>query len=42
MAKATVKTVSKSRIKVGTTKGTKTKGGKKGNPNRCPTCGRFV
>lgn len=21
---------------------TRTKSGKKGNPNRCPTCGRFI
>lgn len=42
MAKARVTTVSKARIKVGSNKGTKTKGGKRGNPNRCPTCGRFV
>ena len=41
MAKARVTTISKARVKVGsnkTSKGTK----KKGNPNRCPTCGRFV
>lgn len=43
MAKARVTTVSKARIKVGNTKGSKTKtNGKRGNPNRCPICGRFV
>ena len=43
MAKARVTTVRKARIKVGNVKGTKSKGtGKRGNPNRCPTCGRFV
>lgn len=42
MAKARVTTISKARVKVGSNK-TSTKGTKKkGNPNRCPTCGRFI
>lgn len=42
MAKARVTTVSKARIKVGSTKSKTKSNGKRGNPNRCPTCGRFV
>ena len=42
-ASQTTKTKGRTRIKIksGATK-TKVKGGRKGNPNRCPTCGRFI
>lgn len=44
MAKAKSVTITRNRIKTSASvKGVKTsKGGKRGNPNRCPTCGRFV
>lgn len=34
------KTVTKTRTKTRTKKNSSS--GKKGNPNRCPTCGRFI
>lgn len=45
MARASQTTKVRGRTKIKTTKGatkTKTKGGKRGNPNRCPACGRFI
>lgn len=42
-AKQVVKvTKGKTRIKTPTKGSTKTKSTKRGNPNRCPTCGRFM
>lgn len=38
MAKASVKVVKSKSVKVIRTKTPK---GKKGNPNKCPTCGKF-
>lgn len=44
MAKVKSVTITRNRIKTSASaKGAKsTKGGKRGNPNRCPSCGRFV
>lgn len=43
MAKAKSVTITRNKVRtMASVKGTKTKGGKRGNPNRCPTCGRFV
>lgn len=41
-ARQTVK-VTKGRTRIKTSKGaTKTKSNKRGNPRRCPSCGRFM
>ena len=45
MAKAVQKVTGKTRFKIKTSNAaskTRVKGGKKGNPNRCPACGRFI
>ena len=45
MAKASQTIVIKGSTHIKTSKNatkTRVKGGKKGNPNRCPTCGRFM